>query len=174
MDNKQLCEYGDEHINYEINMLVQTHLTLSTPKFYKLSESDPDLFWVAKNSLIESRAMHFRNLHDFLKHDGHKQRHELNSIIAKDYNNTYNFTQNPLLSRLSKQCDDHIAHLTDNRVSDKEQELGLRSKTWIHMIPGIPEILKQFKIFIDQLPLEKRPKILEKTIIESMKILPLQ
>lgn len=154
MNNFDLIEYGDEHIRYELDMLMETHQKLKTTR--------PDQITI--NILLESRALHFRNLHDFLKHDTHRSWYEQDAVIARDYAPEFSFTSDPLLTKLTDQCDKQISHLTEKRVSDMDQKTGIGSKSWVDMIVGIPKLLVQLKRFIDECPDEKKPKKLEKAI----------
>jgi hypothetical protein len=105
-------EIFQEHLHYEIDMLLATFVWLQTP----LSDT------VLVNALIESFCIHARNLDDFfLGRRGAKAQTYATSTYVP-------YAAGRISSALDKKLNTQIAHLTDARTSDPAQKIGPKDR----------------------------------------------
>src|SRR5258708_17002608 len=62
LSDPDLIAYSNEHVKYEISMLLDCGNLLT----HSFQSESPDLATVLRNALLESFAIHLRNLVDFL------------------------------------------------------------------------------------------------------------
>lgn len=116
-----LLKYSGEHLAYEIEMLLQCELRMRTHWARPV-----DRFW--SNVLIEARALHARNVIDFLYPTGGKR---ATDVSAVEFAHGWNESASKNIADLRNRVHKEIAHLTEDRkVKDKEWELLAFSSLW--------------------------------------------
>jgi hypothetical protein len=112
----ELVESSKEHLQHEIGMLLGTIQLF--PEF--TNQSDADLRAVVlRNAVVESFAIHLRNIIAFLYERPQKQRQE--GLVAEHYVRdvqawrTARGPQGALLKKARSRADREIAHLTTRR-----------------------------------------------------------
>jgi len=113
--NKDELQRALKHINYEINMLIAISNGLASGVFGKSA---------LNNSIVESFAIHTRNLIDFLWPVKPKNDH----VIAEDYfckEGQWENIRTPIPDILSKariRAHKEIAHISYDRINVKKDE----------------------------------------------------
>ncbi len=145
LTDQELLEYADEHITYEIEMLIRTTSIMSTSTLGRLK----DVHWIARtcnNAIISSFALQARNLIDFLYIRELKEKGEHpKNIVVQDYiiDPVKLSDHLPLitdrLKKARKKCNEQAAHLTLDRI-----EYEKKGKRWNMLLITI-EIINAFR-----------------------------
>lgn len=120
MSHPKHLEIAEEHLPYEIGMLVFSARVFQT---MKSDGSVPDIEAALRNALITAFCTHARNLIDFLesKRKGARARK-----MANDYKP---FANGKIDKRLTKKLEDQISHLSFGRTSDPNEKINGRDRT---------------------------------------------
>jgi len=117
LTDAELLDYADQHIDYELQMLIWTAGLLRALGPIK---ADGLIAWCANNSVMNSFAMHARNLVDFLYSRSLGSDHPTD-IVLQDYVSHLG-PQSPLppitvlLKSVKTKADKQVAHLTLDRI----------------------------------------------------------
>jgi hypothetical protein len=137
MTDLELTVFSAMHLHYEIDMLVRV---AERP----LGLRGQPIYTVDRNALVESYAIHLRNLIDFLyaspKGDDVGAVHYVRDVAR------WGAALGPMpavLTEARERVGKQIAHLTRRRFED-----GAAEKTW-HPETEIPAITKSLKLFIE-------------------------
>ncbi|SRR6266700_5035033 len=106
LSDQKLLDYSREHLLYEIQMLQQMVKTLNT----KSSAFQP----LERYALIESFAIHFRNLFEFFYNKEPKK----TDVVAADFFDdpaVWNVSASSVLVIVRKRADKEVSHLTLQR-----------------------------------------------------------
>ena len=134
MKDKEKLKRISSHLYYEFSMFVS--LTLEMRKGYPPG--------MVNNALLQSFALHVRNLIDFLYND----KHQPDDVYAGDYFETPERWQllrskiTPGLSNAKKRANKEIAHLTYSRLNVAQKE-----KKWA-FVELSNEMIKAFDPFV--------------------------
>jgi hypothetical protein len=129
--DKELYEYSDIHLKYEVDMLKWTasmYRYLSAPAILD-SDSLPTIL---KNSLLESFVMHARSLTEFLYHSPKE-----GLVTAREYldEHTLNLVrpeQSELLKRAYGKASEEAVHLSADRIERYRNTL-LGTDLWSYL-----------------------------------------
>src|SRR5476649_2883387 len=109
--SKDLIEYLQQHLAYEIEMLNGTYVRIP-----RVKGNDNDA--ILKNALIESFCLHARALFEFFRKES--ARHEYTEAHYQFFNRESSFSQ-----KLNTQ----IAHLVfEGRTTEEEEKIGARDR----------------------------------------------
>ncbi|MBI3476089.1 MAG: hypothetical protein HY010_10180 [Acidobacteria bacterium] len=119
LSDQELLDYSGEHLLYEVQMFQWMTKTLLT----KSSEFEA----LERCALIESFAIHLRNLFEFFYHQSPRD----TDVVAADYFDdpaSWNGTPSPVLVAARKRADKEVSHLTLQRKDaadlDKNWPIG--------------------------------------------------
>lgn len=134
--NKELAEWADEHLVYEVDMLVFA--------LERLIEVQPET--LDSNLALESFAVHARCLFEFLW--GKPNPTYDNDAFASDFSNEWNGRRDAIPEHLAevkdrKRFGQEVFHLTYNRVSGSDEK-----KIWLCGQMGL-EIALILKLFAE-------------------------
>ena len=138
-----LLEYSDEHLLYECWMLIRcAELLANQDKHIQCAVEDTETI---TNVLVESFAIHLRNLITFFYGDSKKYRPT--DVLAIDYfdDGRWNDLRPPkseLLIRAEDRASKQIAHLTTKRYAGVHED-----KKW-HLLSLSKEVRNITRIFI--------------------------
>jgi hypothetical protein len=136
---------GLHHVAYEMLMLagaldlVEWH-TLVAPE-----ESQALVEFAAPNGLVELRALHARNIAEFLLNKGKRKDY----LTVDQYFRKFEVPEKDAIKRLHKKACDQVAHLTKNRVTDEEQATGSKDKRW--PLPAFAPLFRGALLFHEKL-----------------------
>ncbi len=130
----ELSEYADEHIAYELDMLRWSGSLLYAYNIASLRGSplEGPLAQPVANALVESFAVHTRNLIDFLYLRNHYGKDRSTDIVVEDYVDGDTLSMNlpritQLLQNAKKKADKQVAHLASERL-----RYGPLDKSWFY------------------------------------------
>jgi len=130
----QMLASASDHLHYEIMMLRFTALELSGRQ---AEESQ------GKNALLESFAIHVRNLRSFFCK---KSTNLQNEMLAIDYLKDWTPPRSEYLDKLEGKINEQISHLSYKRLTISEE-----AKSWeIDLI--VEEIRKLLVAFLEKVP----------------------
>lgn len=114
LTDRDLAAYSKEHLAYEISMLRDCAVLLN----YSSTGLAPALQCQLRNALLESFAIHVRNLVDFL----YPTNVHFNDVLADDYfegqSRPSNFPSLPsVLDEARKRAHKQVSHLTAERLA---------------------------------------------------------
>jgi len=124
LTDAELSDYADRHMKYEIDMLIWTASILIPLR--GLSDLAP-IPRIVHDSLLNSFAIHARNLVDFLYIRDDRERHDrATDVIVQDYVDAETLSDalpdiTPALSMVNQKANKQVAHLTLERI-DYERE----------------------------------------------------
>jgi hypothetical protein len=117
-----------EHAYYEIKWLVDVYLIGSLGSQMKSAPQAPValLGGVLGNGFVELRALHARNVVEFLGS------YRKDCISAAQYVTGFALREEvrAALGKLWQQASEQVSHLGSSRVTDAEHKTGTRSKAW--------------------------------------------
>jgi hypothetical protein len=129
----------EKHVTYEIDMLVATYTLMKQMEVSKLV-TDEETNKVICNALVESFAIHARNLIDFFnsKQGGNPKE------FAPEYEPT---VVNEIGSKLDRKLNTQIAHLTYQRTDDPKNKIGSGERETLlrHLLPEIDSFSRRLK-----------------------------
>ncbi len=163
LSNSQLKEYAENHIRYEYEMLLWSARILG---FLAAIESKGHIHWTLLNGLLNTFAIHARNLTLFLYPGDKKDRHP-SDVVIENYINQSDLNSipsiSPLLQKVKIKANKQVAHLTTNRI-----QYELKDKPW-NFIQISEEIMR---IFSNIVPFIFRDKITEefRTLLSEEKL----
>jgi len=117
LTDTELLQYADMHLQYEFDMLTWSTGILVSLVFHP---NEKILFWAIKNSLLNSYALHTRNLINFLF--SHSLNHDHSGdIIVEDFLEVGDIVSSyitipPLLEEALDKANKQVAHLTLERI----------------------------------------------------------
>ncbi len=120
LTDEELSDYADHHLTYEINMLLWTASMLIPLR--GLSDLTP-IPRIIHDSLLESFAIHARNLVDFLYIRADRKRQDkATDVIVQDYIAAETLSDAlpdiaPVLSIVNQKANKQVAHLTQDRIN---------------------------------------------------------
>jgi hypothetical protein len=138
-----------EHVHYEIDMLTWGLLVDSVGVKLLDGVQMPQEASEAcvSNALIELRALHGRNLAEFLT----SRRSGRHAVVARDYLPDFKLDKahNRKLDHLWVRAGREVAHITTERVTDAEQAQGDKDKRWQpSMFVTLLQVLSEFLLKI--------------------------
>jgi len=140
MDDDELREVAEEHIAYELSMLVMT------ARLLKAKEAGPEPVGfevIVTNALIESYSIHARVVRDFLANKRH--RGQSDDVIARDYVDDWDAVET-VDDQTLEDFNGQVFHLTRRRLTKRpvapEQETRV--------------LLGAFRQFLSRLSPERR------------------
>lgn len=145
IDNITL-EKGVEHIEYEIDMFRATYNVLLKPY-------DHDKMPLINNALVESFAIHIRNLYEFFYNDvGDSKKDTILATHYLDDPRAYRQKRTPKeeISFVQKKANKEIAHLTYERT-----KIDAIDKRWPTSLL-VEKLEKTISAFLDELAPEKK------------------
>lgn len=153
---EQLKKISEEHLYYEMWMFFSVAEAIE-----KFQHADPQLNQIIKNALIESFAIHTRNLIDFL-YPRSRRNDDITALDFFDKPMEWEEKRGELsdtIEKARKRADKEIAHLTKKRISGTPPE-----KSW-----GVVEIMKEINdkliVFVENAD----PNRLSKEVIDFVK-----
>lgn len=167
LSDKELNSYSDGHLKYELDMLIWSAGILATLG----TVSDKGLLpWAINNSVLESFAIHARNLVDFL-YARSRNKDRKSDLVIEDYIDTETLAKvmpkiTPLLEQAITKSNKQVAHLTIERI-DYERE----GKAW-SFIDVAREILAVFQLLAPYFPEEKTGASFRELISNSQMTVP--
>lgn len=146
LTDDELKAYAEEHLQYEVDMLTWSAGVLTSLAIYK--DKGP-LPLVITNGLLNTFAVHARNLIDFL-YSGSGNKDFPTDIIIEDYVDTATLAQalpeiSPLLEEAKKKAHKQVAHLTRERM---EYEKAGKEWTFIEIAQHIRQALASIAPYI--------------------------
>lgn len=135
-----------EHVVYEFSALLQALRPLPLT-----GTSPTELQAVAsafKNCFVEVRALHARNVIEFLTGRRHGQKGDLN---AEDYLEHFRVSDEVALRNVYGQACAQVVHVTTGRVTDAEHAAGEGRKDWPpeHFVPVLAETLRFIQALLE-------------------------
>lgn len=126
LTDAELLKYADEHLQYEVEMLTWLSGIMA---FLAIHKEEGYLPWAMNNGLLNSYALHVRNLINFL-FSRSKRKDFPTDIIIEDYidsriNVSSLITLSPLLEEALTKASKQVAHLSVERI--KYEQAG---KEW--------------------------------------------
>jgi hypothetical protein len=118
LPDQDLKEYAETHLQYEFDMLTASAGILA----YLAQQDNKDyLPWALSNALLNTFAMHGRNLVDFLYARSKGRDHPTDIIIQdyveESYLNAHLPSISPLLDEVLTKANKQVAHLTIERIN---------------------------------------------------------
>lgn len=120
--DKELKDYSDQHLKYELDMLIWCTGLLLPLIDVKGNGYIP---WAVNNAVMNSYSIHARNLIDFLylRSLGKDRKTD---IIVEDFIEPSKLAENlppisPLLEETKRKADKQVAHLTTDRIQFEEK-----------------------------------------------------
>ena len=138
LTDSELLAYSNEHVLYEISMLVQCGQLLT----HRLVSVSPALATIIRNAIVESFAIHVRNLVDFLYPGTNVKPTD---VIADDFFDLGKRPPNfpaiaPSLEAARKRAHKQVSHLTTGRLAE-----GHPGKSWpLGLVVDTLTILREF------------------------------
>ena len=134
LSDQELGEYADEHLAYELDMLRWSGSILHAYNVAELRGRplNSALSQPMANALLESFAIHTRNLIDFLYLRNHYGRDRQSDIVIEDYLDGPALASalppiTELLENAKKKADKQVAHLASERL-----RYGVMDKSWFY------------------------------------------
>jgi hypothetical protein len=117
LSDGELRSYAEEHLRYEMDMLIWSAGILVTLATIKEKGQLP---WALNNSVLESFSIHARNLIDFL-YSGSRNKDRATDIVVEDYVDQGALSAHlPPITRLLEEsitkANKQVAHLTKERI----------------------------------------------------------
>lgn len=162
LSDKQLLEYANEHLQYEVDMLVWSAGILA---FLARHMREGYLPWAINNGLLNSFALHARNLINFLYSRSIGKDYPTD-IVLEDYISDeatleHLHEKTPLLEEALIKSNKQVAHLSMERIQ-YEQE----GKEW-KFIELSKQILKAFSSIAPHVPSSRMGNDLRKKLAQS-------
>jgi hypothetical protein len=147
LSDQELLTYADEHIDYEINMLVRTVAIMGS--LVAVVEKG-DIAKTCNNAFLSSFSMHARNLIDFL-YLRSLRKDRPTDIIVQDYIDEISLVNHlppitPLLEQTKTKADKQVAHLTFDRIAYEKSGKG-----W-NFVQIATDIMKAFRAIAPVFP----------------------
>jgi hypothetical protein len=167
LSDGELRDYADHHLKYEIEMLVWASGIMATLGTFR--EEGP-LAWACNNALLNTFALHSRNLIDFL-YLGASDKGRATDVIVQDYVDQKTLSKylppiTPLLQQAKKKADKQAAHLTTDRI-----QYAKSGKGW-KFIEIAKDIMKAFRAIAPVLPENRVSDPLKRRISQSDLFIP--
>ncbi len=161
LTDDQLKAYADEHLQYEFDMLTWSAAILGFLAAFRESGALP---WAINNGLLNTFAIHARNLIDFL-YSRSRGKDRASDVIVEDYIQEDTLpgllpTMSPLLEETLTKANKQVAHLTKERV-----EYGRSGKEW-KFIEVAKEIRNAFAAIAPHLPASKVSDALRRKLLQ--------
>jgi hypothetical protein len=147
LSENDLKSYADEHLQYEVNMLT---MSVGILAYLGIHNNTSPIPWVINNGILNTCAMHARNLIDFL-YSRSKGRDFPTDIIIQDYVTEDDISRylvpiSPLLDEALTKANKQVAHLSVERIdyerAGKEWKfvdvMGHIRKAFASIAPHIP------------------------------------
>lgn len=165
--DEELRDYADHHLKYEIEMLVWASGILAT--LGTLREKGL-LARECKNALLNTFALHSRNLIDFLYLRA-SCKDRPTDVIVQDYIDQNTLSKylppiTPLLQQTKEKADKQAAHLTIDRI-----QYAKSGKGW-KVIEIAENIMKAFRAIAPFLPENRVSDPLKQMILQSDLFIP--
>jgi hypothetical protein len=139
-----------EHVYYEAKGLHDAYVvTQLSGAFARANDAARNgLAPILHNAGVELRALHARNLIEFLQCRRHKEANDLN---ARHYLPTFEVPaeKRQQFNALHAQASAQVSHLTTSRVTDAQQHAGAGSKSWRN--DHVAALVSEVGRFIDAL-----------------------
>ena len=125
LSDEELCDYADHHLSFEIDMLLWSSGVMATLGSLK---QEGLLAWACNSAMLNTFALHSRNLTDFLylRASGRDRKTD---IIVQDYIDEATLSNHlppitPLLEEAKKKADKQAAHLSLDRIQYEQSGKG--------------------------------------------------
>ena len=167
LSDEELSEYADAHLAYELDMLRWSGSILYAYNIAALRgfSLESPLSQPIANALLESFAIHSRNLVDFLYLRNHYKKDRASDIVVEDYldDRALQRTLPPiseLLRDAKKKADKQVAHLACERL-----RYGVMDKSWMYA-EITRELYTAFEQAVSHMPVSKVGRLLP-TLVSS-------
>jgi len=162
LSDSELLHYADKHIKYEIDMLTSSAGILA---FLAVHKAEGFLPWAVNNGLLNSFALHARNLVNFL-YSRSKRKDFKTDIVLEDYVDADTITNylpaiSPLLEEALTKANKQAAHLSMERIQYERA-----GKEWM-FIELSKQILKVFASIAPNIPDSKISDTLRQKLTKS-------
>jgi hypothetical protein len=162
LSDSDLKNYAEEHLQYEVEMLTWSAGILAS--LVQRKNLNP-LPWAINNGLLNTFAIHARNLTDFL-YSRSKGKDSPTDIIIQDYVDMEDITGHlipisPILEEVKIKANKQVAHLTMERIN--YEKLG---KQW-NFIEILRQIKGAFASITPYIPSQKMSKKLKEILSAS-------
>ena len=169
LSDRELTDYAEEHIQYEIDMLTWTASILA---FLSAKPNNAGLPVTVANGLLNSFALHARNLTNFLYSRTRANDHPTD-IILEDYVDPQLISGHlppitPLLEEALTKASKQAAHLSMDRMTEYEQ----KGKVW-SFIPISKDILNALAAIAPHIPASRISHSLRLKMARSAFIMPI-
>jgi hypothetical protein len=170
LTDDKLKSYADEHLQYEIRMLVWSAAILAGLLPIK---AEGRLAWAIHDGLLNTFAVHARNLIAFLYSRGTKKKKRPTDVVLQDYVDDDTVSKHlppidPLLSEALEKANKQVAHLTLERI---EYEKDLKRKAWRFM-ELTQKILRAFSVVAPHIPPSRMSASLKERLSKSQLMIP--
>ena len=168
LSDNELKAYADEHLQYEHDMLIWSAGILARLFPYQVDSSIP---WALVNGMLNTFAIHARNLIDFL-YSGSDGKDRPTDIIIEDFVDAESISGHlpPISESLKKarvKVNKQVTHLTMERI-----EYEKAGKGWM-LFEIADEIKKVMAAIAPQIPRTRISNDLRDKLIESRLAIPL-
>ena len=162
LSDSELLQYADENLQYEIDMLTWSAGLLA---FLASNKTKGHLPWVINNGLLNSFALHARNLVNFL-HSWSKGKDFPADIVLEDFVDaatiaSYPPVISPLLEEVLTKANKQVAHLSMERIQYEQT-----GKEWM-FIEIAKQILKAFASIAPHIPSSRLSDSLRQKLTRS-------
>lgn len=139
LTDDELKAYADEHLQYEVDMLIWSAGVLAFLTAYRDKGYLP---WAINNGLLNTFAVHARNLIDFL-YSRSRGKDLATDIVIEDYVDESTVAKalpaiSPLLEEVLTKANKQAAHLTRERI---EYEKGGKEWKFIEVVKHVLQAL---------------------------------
>lgn len=167
LSDKELADYVDHYVAYEIEMLRWTTAVMGSLAPVR---NEGKLAWACNNALLTSFSMHARNLIDYL-YLRSLGRDRPTDIVVQDYIEEATLAQHlPAMTSLLKQAkrksDKQAAHLTRDRVSYEKS-----GKEW-SFIGIVADIMGAFRAIAPVFPKARSTESFRQLISQPSFLIP--
>lgn len=117
---------GLEHVSYELRMLIGALSVVGFSGPLQAIVDTPLTTMALRNGIVELRALHARNIAEFLL----KKANDSEYLSAADYFDDFWLADRAAVGRVLDRASGEIAHLSTSRVTDGDHFAGAKSKAW--------------------------------------------
>lgn len=147
LTDDELKAYAEEHLQYEVDMLIWSAGVLAFLAIYRDKGYLP---WVINNGLLNTFAVHARNLIDFV-YSRSRGKDFATDIVIEDYVDEDTVAKalpaiSPLLENILTKANKQVAHLTRERI-----EYEKAGKEW-KFIEVVKHVLQALALIAPHIP----------------------
>jgi hypothetical protein len=163
LSDDELREYAEQHLKYEVDMLIYSACILSTITEHRQRSL---LSWTINNGLLDSFAIHARSLVDFL-YSRSIMKDQSTDIIIEDYIDSEVVNKNRLpipirLEEVLNKANKQVAHLTLQRIDYERAD----KKKW-NFVDIAGDILQSLASLAPHIPSTKISNNLKQNLINA-------